>query len=72
MTCKHLKTTIEVVSGGQEVGGSPFPQGIKQPICELGRQPTITFWAKRCKKTPKQGPCWWWVDQQGEKPDLKF
>lgn len=72
MACKYFTTTIKVIPGGAEIGGSPLPRGTKWPACGIGRQPVILFWAKRCKQTAEEGPCWWWIEEHGEIPDPEF
>ncbi len=47
---------------------SALPRMTTVPVCVLGRP-----WAKiRCKETPKDGPCWWWIEQRGETRDQEF
>jgi len=72
MTCKYLTTTTKIIPGGSEVGGSLTPQGITVPACKLSRKPVITFWASKCKETDHDGPCWYWIEEHGNMPDLEF
>ena len=72
MACKYFTTTIKVAPGGSQVGGPITPQGITVPICRLGRKPDTVGWPSQCDETPTNGPCWYWIEEHGSAPDLKF
>ncbi len=70
MTCKYLNKTKKRLRA--VIGGSAFPRTREEPICTLGRQPAIIGWASRCEETSEQGPCWWWLRENGEVADPHF
>lgn len=72
MACKYLVSTIKIIPGGTEVGGPLTPQGMSVTVCRLGRDAGYTGWQSKCDGTPANGPCWYWVEEHGSSPDLKF
>ena len=70
MSCKYL--TAGFIFGESEVGGSLLPQRISASACKVGRKPDTIGWATKCGKTSAEGPCWFWLEQHGDKPDLQF
>lgn len=72
MTCQFFTMSKKIMSGGTEIGGSPFPQAIDMPICKLGRKPDIFFWGNKCSATSHEGPCWFWIDENGSQVDVEF
>lgn len=71
MTCKYLTTKNKQLP--PEIGGSPLPQPpVKFPACGLGRVPDTIGWSGKCQTTNPNGPCWFWIEEQGTKPDPDF
>ena len=61
MACKHLTTVSKKSVKGW-------------PACKLNRDPYSVFVVAEaeCKKTPEDGPCWWWSKVNGDEPDPAF
>ena len=72
MTCKYLSTETRIIPGNVEVGGPITPQKTSMPACKLKRKPGILFWAKKCNETPRNGPCWFWIEEHGKAQDIQF
>lgn len=72
MTCKHLTKTTVIVPGGSEVGGAVTPQGMPMTICAMRRNPGTIGWQTKCNDTPANGPCWFWIEENGTAPDPQF
>ena len=72
MACKYL--TQRRRQAPPEIGGGAFPSGYTEPACALGRDKhwVIGGNALNCEQTPSQGPCWLWVEQRGNTPDIQF
>jgi hypothetical protein len=70
MTCKHLGT--QRVPKPPETDDSGAPQFIEMPACALGRDPGTIGWAGKCRKTPSEGPCWWWEKTHRDREDVRF
>jgi len=69
MACKHFWTeTITVHEMGSR---QPLTQEMSR--CRIGgRQPTGPGWESKCSSTPPEGPCWFWIESNGDVPDPQF
>ena len=72
MACQFFTIAKKVVKGGIEIGDSPFPHAVDMPQCKLGRKPDELSWTGKCNQTAFLGPCWFWEDENGNKPDIEF
>lgn len=72
MTCKFFTISKKIVSGRTEIGGSPLPHAMDVPACKLGRKPDTLFWGNKCSETSHNGPCWFWIDENGNQVDIEF
>jgi hypothetical protein len=72
MTCQCLSSAKIEMPGGTEIGGTPMPNAVERPICNIRRKPDLYAWAGKCNQTPHEGPCWFWVDKNGNQPDIEF
>jgi len=72
MACKYLIKTTRVVPGGVEVGDSPYPKNMIAFACELDRNPGEYSWPSKCSETDHDGPCWYWIEENGDKIDKMF
>jgi len=74
MACKYFTRKTKLLP--PEIGsGSALPRGTSFPDCMLGRlnrTDSVVGEAPTCEKTPQQGPCWWWEENQAGLTDLKF
>jgi len=74
MTCKCLITETRLVSLPLEVGGNESQIPVTVHVCKLGRKPVIMhmIWAQKCQETLPQGPCWFWIEENGNIPDVEL
>jgi hypothetical protein len=72
MSCKHLINSSGIIPGDAETGGSLLPERVHTLACRLDRRPHLMGWATKCRETPREGPCWFWVQMHKDKPDLLF
>lgn len=73
MACKYLRSKVYKIP--QEVGGSIHPEFVNMPDCQLGRlnrAGAVIGEVAGCESVESNGPCWWWSQEQGNKPDPEF
>ena len=71
MSCKHLSEILTRMP--PEISASLLPQVTPTPYCRLKRSPGIIGWATRCEEMPSNGPCWYWIEENGsERTDCEF